>query len=48
MFWVANNTVEVLERSALIVGLETFLSALVSYLLYNALKNPMKNEIEKI
>jgi hypothetical protein len=39
MFWVANNTVEVLERAALIVSLETFLSALVSYLLYKALKN---------
>ena len=38
--WVANNTVEVLERAALIVGLETFLSTLVSYLLYKALKNP--------
>ena len=40
MFWVANNTVEVFERAALIIGLETFLSALVSYLLYKALKNP--------
>jgi hypothetical protein len=36
----SSDLVEVLERAALFVGLETFLSALVSYLLYKALKNP--------
>ncbi len=40
LIWVANNIMEVLERAALVVGLETFLSAIVSYLLYKALKNP--------
>jgi hypothetical protein len=38
--WVANDMTEILEWSTLIFGSVTFLSALASYLIYKALKNP--------
>ena len=40
LIWVANDMTEILEWGTLIFGSVTFLSALVSILLYKALKNP--------
>ena len=40
LIWVANDVTEILEWGTLIFGSVTFFSALVSYLLYKALKNP--------
>ena len=36
LIWVANNTMEVLERAAIIVGLETILLTIVSFVIYKA------------
>jgi hypothetical protein len=36
VIWVANNTMEVLERAAIIVGLETILLTIVSFIIYKA------------
>jgi len=42
MFWVANNTVDVLEQTVLIVSLETFISAIISFIIHKAAKESLQ------
>ena len=42
MVWVANDTIEVLERVTTIIGLETLLSAIISFIIYKAAKESLQ------